>query len=579
MSHINVYVESFTEHIPSRMVPVASIEDIRSAIAQVQATDDLYRNDDGQLIVDEEWHAAAVLDFGEWLMTHMPSFNEALLCYNFEEFSIIRDWMKYNAVERTEEVNELIAELWSDNPPAAEELAQAHVIADMLLQHGAPMTVSTMADIRGLDSIYVPAVSTSMGFTEMAEADLDKLASMSETDDAYWSFLSELMVLALVCVKNEVAVLSYTVHATEGMEAVGMFLFAEGHVVNMPREYFPSIMDYKTSDEETLAENLSSFVPRDKFEHDCSRLAAGIMFALHEALTATYEHTMKHSAEVDVLEEEDRNVELSLVDAQGVVLGHNLLDEYAALPAPLSMEFDNLADMFDAAMEVSPFVENAESTKLIAASCVASGACELLLTGKMEHISELVCDLFQVLDFGLADIDIDFEVASTLEEHAELMESYKELELSEEVFSQLPEEQRREVFTLVDTIQLDSSSMRTIVSLEGDLDEEDLHMGAVKATALKMPGIQQLPEDSNKEMNRLLQQMCIQAFHSPSTTMFVSSRGMRPNQVNLSAVQWRNGHWEDIGEDKAMMYLMSSNIGSQLDILPGDDIEYRGFRS
>lgn len=585
MSHINVYVESFTEHIPARMLPVSSFEDIRAALVQVQETDDLYRDGMGNLTVDAEWHAAAVLDFGEWLLTHMPSCSESIMCYNFSDFPIMRDWMRYNASERAEEVGELVNELWEDEPPTGDELAQAHIVADMLLRYGRDMTINVMSDIRGLESIYVPAFNSPLEIEQMAAAGMEELAGMSESDSAYWAFLSELTVFCLACVKSDVAVLSYALHSDGGNEAVGMFLFAEGHVSNMPRQYFPAILDAKTSDEQILADNMASIAPRDQFELDCSRLSAAIMFALHAALTATYEHNMKHSVNAAVPGEEDMQINLSLVDSQGIVLGHNLLGEYAALVAPFPSDFDNLTDMFDAALEVSPFVEESEATRFVVSACIASGACEVLLTGAVDDVTEEVCDLVQAMDFGLADIALDFDAAQVLIDHAELVESYKELDMSEEVFEELPEEQRSEVFQLVDTIQLDASAMKTIVSMEGDIgvdDEESyygLPKGPVKATALRMPSVRSVPEESANEMSRLLKQMCIQAFQSPSTTMFVSSRGEHPNQVSLSAVQWRNGHWEDLGEDKTMTYLMSSNIGSQLDILPGDDVEYRGFRS
>ena len=581
MSHINVYVESFTEHVPARMIPVSTMEEIKSAIAQVQATDDLYRDETGALKVSTDWHSAAVLDFGEWLMTHIPSFSEALMCYNFEEFPIIRDWMKYNAVERTSEVSELVGELWQENPPTAAEMAQAHVVADLLLQHGSAMTVNIMADIRGLESVYIPTVSTSMSFEQMAEADIEELENMSAQDDTYWSFLSELMVFVLACVKSSTATLAYTLHGEEGKEAVGLLLFTEGHVMNMPRCYFPEIMNAKTTDEQVLEGNMLALTPKDDFELSCVRMSAAIMFGLHEALTATYEHRVKHSVDVEVDDDKNASIELSIVDTQGIVLGHNLLDEYAALEAPLYDEYDNLVDMFDAAIEVSPFVEEEEATRFLVSACVAAGACELLLTGELEDITEEICDMFQSIDFGLADIALDFDTASIIETHADVAETHKALDLSEEVFEELPEEQRREVFQLLDTIQLDASSMKTIVSLEGsiDIDEEDISSGAVHATALRMPGNHGVPEESFNEMGRLLKQMCIQAFQSPSTAMFVSSRGNRPHQVNLSAVQWKNGHWYDLGEDKAIAYIMTSDIGDQLDIRPGDDIEYRGFRS
>lgn len=580
--HVNVYAESMNERISARMLPLSTLDEIKDAMSDVQKTDDLYRDENGKLKVDSAWHQAAVLDFGDWLAAHMPDFSEALMCYNLGELPIIRDWMRYTAIERTQEINESIAKLWEAEPPTPSELAQAHIVADMLIQHGSALTVNVFGDVQGIENVYVPAVAMSPDVDDIYALSLEDMEDLSAEQDEHWTYLSELLVIALTCVKSDVAVLSYTAHLDD-MDAFGMYLFADGHVANMPSEYYPSLLDMKMENEEALASHLQEFEPRSYFELCSVRMASAIAMSMQSQMQCTYEHVTKHSYEQEEKGDSDIEIKLSLVDTSGVLLQENVMGEYAPALAPVPSEHESLVSMFQAAIDSSPFVQPAEATDLIVSTCVAYSACELLLTGKIDDTNEMICDMFQELSFGLADIELIADHAVIIEDHEQMLSTYKELDINEEVLASLPEEQRSEIDWLLANIELDADVNRMVLSIDGeigdDYEESPRRDEPMQATAIRLPAAHAVPQEASRETSRLLQQMCFEAFRSPSTTMFITSRGEHPGQVLLSAVHWHDGHWEDIGEDKAMFYIMATNIAPQLDILPGDDIDYRRYRS
>lgn len=595
MSHINVYVEEMIEHIPARLLPVTDMDKVREAMEHVQAVDDSYRNLDGTLKVDEAWHEAAVLDFGEWLITHLPSFTESIFCYNFGDFPVIRDWMRYNAFEMAQDLESAINEIFADNPPTPAELAQASTVSDILLHHDGALTLSAFGDISGIENVYIPHIAPEMDWADLSSLEIEEMEELKESGDEYVVYATELMMIALACLKSPASALAYTVHVDgdEGFHATGMFLFSMGHVVHIPQEFYPLLSELKTDNEEILAANLSAFMPRSNFEAVSARLAASIMLGMHASLNAAYECASKRSIDADIEKGAEGNtIRLALSDCADIVLSQNVLGEFAAANGPSLENYESLADFFDATLATSPFVTEKEATSFFVSALSADAACEILLTGTMDATSERIVDLFQELEFGLCDIDFDPMTAGVLEEHFEMLDAYRELDINDEVFENMPDEQKAEVNQLLAQIQLDAFSPCTVVSLEGDIeggaDDDDEYggfghsrKGSVKATAMRLPGLAMagLHPQESAETERLLRQMCIQAFNSPSTTMFVSSRDALSDQVSLAAVKWSNGHWEDIGEDKAMFYLMASNIGDQLDILPGDDIDYRGYRS
>lgn len=562
MHHSNVYVEALTEKISARALPVSSLKEVRAAMEHVQKLDDEYHKD-GELIVPEQWHAAAILDFSDWLFAHVPFMTEPVFSYNFGDISFVADYQRYNAQERRELLEDAITEMFGE--PTPEELAQAHIVADMLMAQGNPMTVNAMCEVPDIADIYVPAATCPPDFA------VDN-GNINENEDAYSVYLSELALVALACIKSHTAALGYTVHLDDNTSAIGAIVFVDGHLANIPQEKIAPLLDIKMSNTDAMIENMSGFVPHSNLEALSVQASAGILFALQADINAATEAFTKEP--IDLLEEDNIDLTLSNIVAPDIVIASNAVGEFAAIGAPAYNSDTDLIEYFEELLETSALVESTEATRALIANVAVDAASNILLFGEMDETSRKVYDFVQVLDFGLADPDIDPACAQVLSEHADVMEELRELDLNDEIYEEMPDEQKKTISTILENLRRASAEMRTVVSLEGQLDTE--HEGQeVRGITVRIPNAGAIPEHDAEEFERIVKRICMDAYRSPDTTMFITGRVPSTNQVALSGIRWQNGKWQNLDEEQAMFYALGTSVGSQLDITPIDDIEYR----
>lgn len=570
MSHINVYVEEFTDIMSAREVPLAKLDDVDLAMEAVEELDQMYRGTGSTPVVPEEWHRAAVLDFYDWLSVHLPMADEPLICQRWGHLPITQLWCLYNAAERTGDIEETAVEIWEE-PPVPAMVAQANLIAGHLAANGLPMTLSAVCDMPGLDSIFVPAPETEV-FVGGAGEEYVRIV----TEDSYTTYLDEMSSIILCCLRSSAAALSFALHADD-VEIIGSIVFAFGHFFPVPYDCLPAIIEEKShAGDEMIMSRLAAIAPHSFLETQCVRLASAVMGTLADSMRSSFIHFYGNAPEAMTADEGVLGVSTGIADFAPFALAQSLTGAFAEVEIPDFSDCATLSDFYDEIMDSSPFVGSEEASAIVLAATVSKGACDIILGDGLEDVSTEVEDLVQQIDLGLLDFPADTEALNILTSHSQIMEGYREVSMNNEIYQEMPDEQRREISRIVDTVRLDSTAQRTLMSLDGKLNDESRGNEPMSAVAVKIPPSSEMTGFMTEdEADDLLRNLCVQALHSPDTTMFLSSRSPRLGRVSISAIRWRNGKWENVGEDETMFFLETSNIGTQLDIHPGDEVDYR----
>lgn len=582
MNHINVFVESIADAIPPRELPLADDDEIRSALLTVQETDDLYHDEHGELRLDEDWYRAAVLDFGDWLQCHLPEHEAHMIAYKFSDLSFVRTWLEYSAEEMGEGIYEKLVEGFGI--PLTSEVAQAQLTVASMLSMGNPITVSVISEHVELDRIYIPAIRSeirprtmnmALDFGVDEEGREIELSAQEWRDAIYFRLLTNIII---ACLKSRTGTLSFVVHdAEEGMEGLGIYAFAAGHVCPIDNAQLSEVMDVVTTDPSVLMDVLADYEPETDFESYMVSLASAIAGGLQDGLQSAYEHASGRRATDDVVDP-DMGVRVGLLGGAPLILTQSLTGEFAGEPGPVAEgDSEPAADIFVRAMEASPFVTPDEASAYMLSSEITRGAFEILLFGGTDEASERAVDLIQQLDLGMVDDDIDIEDIEVLEEHASYVEQMRELDASDEAYEMLPDESKSSLTHLMNLMTLDANEMHSFVTLEGDIDKPNVH---VTAKCLSMPAATaDVPQDVHEKLYRMLRSLMLDAMNSPNTTLFCASRVPMSSSAHISVLTVKDGTWSDVGEEKAMMYLDTTNVSEPLNIQPGDMLEYRNLLS
>lgn len=577
MESFNVYVEELTSHIPARLIPVTDAITIDEAIVALDEMDSTYYDDNGKLKVSADWHKAAVLDFKDWLSCHVPDFDDVLFSYRHQNLRFVRKMLEYTASELSSNYLDSVRAAMGE--PTQHEMAQAQVIADTLCSMGNPITVSFFAEGFEDDNIfYVPKLSIPFGVNEMNKLDsIGGVDGLNADEKEAWTYFTTIAMACIMCLRSSVGSLTYIIHDEDtGVEMLGLFLFCKGHITVLDSEDLSTLIEVRLSDnpnvDDVFMNNITSMVCRTEFEFLAQKCAGNIAAAIQDALEIAFQHvTGCNVQDPDVT---SCDVSMSIVDGGPLLLIENALGDYAGISGPELNEDKGLAQLFEEALERSPFVTEKEATMFVVASAISDAGSELLFTGSIDESGNKVFDFVQELDFGLASCEVDIDKMGIFEEYSNMVEDQMELAASDEIFEALDDDKKAEISHIINMFTLEKNKTHSIVSLEGDLEEEE---GEIKATRLSLP-----PEDTSSipkavadDFQRMLRSVVMKAASSPMTTLICASKIPMSHEVDVSGITWRNGSWTDVGEEKMMFYLTSTNIGNTIELDSGDDIDYR----
>lgn len=572
MDHINVYVESFTSVLPAREVPIAGDDALGEALATVQDTDNLYRDDEGALTVPSSWHRAAVLDFGDWIEAHVPDFDLYMIAYKFGHMPFVRAWIEYDALELAEEINEVIVENYGQ--PTPDELAQAQLVAEGLTSTGQPLTISVLCELDGISTLYIPRIATRFDLSSIGAMDFNEMDELDNRETEYLSFFSLTSTIALAALKSQAASIAYVIHdQDEQTEAFGVYLFARGHIASISGEDLSRIVDIHANDGSIFGARLSEHNAKTEFESNVQAAASALAQAVHVGLEIAYEHTTKKRIGEHL--DQEGQINLGIIGNVPIILARSLTGEFAGEIGPYTELGESISSVFVKAMESSPFVTPEEATRYAVANEVVRGACEVLLAGNSNNASERVVDLIQQLELGMGDDQMVEEELAVFDAHADMKEQEVILQITDEAYEALPAERKSHLTHLINMLTLDTSELHSIVALEGNLDEPDT---PISAKVLAMPPVDmELPADIHDDMRRLLKSIVYDASRSANTTLLCASRVPMSSSVHISGLGFKNGSWSDLGEEKTMFYLNATNVGDPLNLLPTDNIDYRSI--
>ena len=548
----NVFVEVFTGVLNERLVPIAKKEDIEPALKEVSAANELYVSN-SQLSVPEEWLAAMTVDFGDWLCDHIPSATEADICCDFCEEPIIAQYQMYAAGERVSTLSEILDEC--GGCPQDVDMA-ARGVADSLSRIKDPMTITYVCGSEDVDTFYVPACEESEIITQVI---MDEQPTGPATPRMMgWL---ECYHAALHCSMGGAGAITVCAHEKDSV-AIGAIAIVEGRAWIVPGDIMGTIMMALVGNPEegqTILSNLASFLPGCDFENLARVLAACIMSAATESVEAA--HRRMAQLQLDSFKVFSVNPCVTSMDFENNCTVH-IMDPETAM--------SDLPNLFDAVIDVDPFLTGADASECVSAAAITRAACEIIMEGDVIAIAEAVKDFVMFMELDSNNRPFDKFALMLLSEYDEFLAEQSMMTTMSAMYEELESDRKSEIDVIVNAMAADPASFRSILAIEGDGHD---HQHAARAHSAFMPP--SMPHEAEEASKNRLRSLCTQCMLSPRMTMFLVKRPMNSSPVLISGIDWDGGKWEDLGPDRTLEFLDGTNIGEFLNVSPNETLDYQ----
>lgn len=548
----NVFIEAFTETMSPRLVPVSNPEDIKKALVQVDDTNKLYVKD-GQLSVPEEWLMAATLDFGDWLCDHMPFSNESSLCYLFREIPFMEQYLMYAAGER---VQDMQAEIEDYGGLPHEIHLTAKIVANAISCTPSAMTISYVSGMDDVDTFYVPKTDDA-GLVDEHKVEAQVMSEGKIPPTPRIVCWLECFHAAARCLLHGGGAITVCVHEDDCV-ALGAVVLAAGRAWIISGEAAAHACMSALDGEDSVGYVISEFVPGCRLMAESRMLAACVAAAGAETMDAAAMHLKENG--------------LDLVQAFSInpaIVSSDFDDNIHVYIVPLEVSSLPLPDLFDAVIDMDPFTTGVEASQCVLAAAVARGASEIILEGNMDSTIEAVSEFasFATLDtnnrpFDEAELEMLFECD-------EYRDELRTTDMMLEMYEDLDPTRKAEIDAIIDAVVADPSASKTAIFLEGETSAD----GGVKAHSAYLPA--GVPREAVEETLPRLKALCTKCLFAPNMKMLLSKRSLDNQPVVVSAISWDKGSWSNMGGDKVVDFLETTNIGMYLGVAPGEPFDYQ----